>query len=291
VNPQHPQGSFIDTRGKCYIFCSLAGELLMTIPLMQVDAFTDRPFAGNPAAVCFLDGPRPGAWQQQVASEMNLSETAFLYADGDKFNLRWFTPKVEVDLCGHATLASAHALWEMGKAPRGEPIRFQSRSGLLVASTRGELIELDFPAKRPMQAAAPPGLLDALGISAVYIGRNQFDYLVVTDSEASVRSVRPDFSRLAGVDARGIIVSGQSTGKDYDFVSRFFAPASGVNEDPVTGSAHCCLAPYWQEKLGKDEMIAYQASPRGGVIRVRVAGDRVFLGGKAVTVLRGELTC
>jgi PhzF family phenazine biosynthesis protein len=259
--------------------------------IVQVDAFTATPFAGNPAAVCVLPEPRDDRWMQDVAREMNLAETAFLFRQDDGFNLRWFTPVVEVDLCGHATLASAHVLWEMGYLKPGEQARFHTRSGLLLAERRGEWIEMDFPVKAEEAASAPPGLLQALGVTAVYVGKNQFDYLVEVVSEEIVRGVQPDFSRLVTVEARGVIVTSRASSQGYDFVSRFFAPRVGVNEDPVTGSAHCCLAPYWCSKLGKDRLVGYQASPRGGVVRVRVGGDRVSLGGQAVTVLRGELVC
>ncbi len=258
-------------------------------PIAQVDAFTNRPFAGNPAAVCVLETPRDAAWMQQVALEMNLSETAFLHRQGDGFNLRWFTPTVEVDLCGHATLASAHILWEEGHLAPDEQARFYTRSGLLTASRQGDWIELDFPAKLEQADPEPPDLASALGVVPRYIGKNQFDYLVEVASEAELRALRPDFTRLRSLPVRGVIVTSRADAKEYDFVSRFFAPGSGIDEDPVTGSAHCCLGPFWQQRLGKDTFMAYQASPRGGVVRVRVAGDRILLGGQAVTVLRGEL--
>ena len=264
-------------------------EVHMGQSIVQVDAFTATPFAGNPAAVCVLAEPRDERWMQDVAREMNLSETAFLLRQDGGFNLRWFTPAVEVDLCGHATLASAHVLWETGELNPSEQARFHTRSGLLLAERRGEWIEMDFPAKAEQAASAPPGLLQALGVTAVYVGKNQFDYLVEVESEEIVRGVQPDFSRLVTVETRGVIVTSRASSQDYDFVSRFFAPRVGVNEDPVTGSAHCCLAPYWCSKLGKDRLVGYQASPRGGVVRVHVDGDRVSLGGQAVTVLRGEL--
>jgi PhzF family phenazine biosynthesis protein len=256
--------------------------------IVQVDAFTATPFAGNPAAVCILTEPRDEGWMQQVATEMNLSETAFLSRQADGFNLRWFTPAVEVDLCGHATLASAQVLWESGHLKQGEQARFHTRSGLLLAERRGEWIEMDFPATAEDTASAPPGLLQALGVTAIYVGKNQFDYLLEVESEEVVRGIQPNFSLLSAVEARGVIVTSRSSTRGYDFVSRFFAPRVGVNEDPVTGSAHCCLAPYWCSKFGKDQLVGYQASPRGGVVRVRVAGNRVYLGGQAVTVLRGE---
>jgi PhzF family phenazine biosynthesis protein len=257
--------------------------------ITQVDAFTDTPFAGNPAAVCLLPAPRDEGWMQKVAREMNLSETAFLVPQADGYALRWFTPAVEVALCGHATLASAHVLWEDGHLPPGRQARFHTKSGLLTGDRAGEWIELDFPAKREEPAPAPAGLAEALGAAPKYIGRNQFDYLVEVDGEATVRGLKPDQGALAALPVRGVIVTARADSPGYDFVSRFFAPGSGVAEDPVTGSAHCALGPFWQSRLGKRELVAYQASPRGGVVRVRVAGERVMLGGKAVTVLRGEL--
>ena len=260
----------------------------MAIPITQVDAFTPVPFAGNPAAVCVLCAPREAAWMQNVAREMNLSETAFLDPRPEGYNLRWFTPAVEVDLCGQATLASAHVLWEEGHLQPDVQARFHTRSGWLSAQKCGDWIEMDFPAKLEQQAPAPPQLEAALGAAPIYVGRNAFDYLVELESEAAVRSLAPDFSILRRLGVRGIIVTSRGSG-DYDFVSRFFAPGAGIDEDPVTGSAHVCLGPFWSARLGKTEFLAYQASARGGVVRVRVAGDRVHLGGQAVTVLRGEL--
>jgi len=260
----------------------------MTIPLFHVDAFTDRPFAGNPAAVCLLPVWKKDGWLQAVAREMNLSETAFLVKQPAHFDLRWFTPIVEVDLCGHATLASAHILWQQGHTKEDE-IRFSTKSGILKALRHGDGIELDFPVKPEVAAEAPPGLLEALGVSARYVGKNQFDYLVEVESEATLRGIAPDFKRLATVPVRGVIVTSKSADPSFDFVSRYFAPASGVDEDPVTGSAHCCLADFWRKRLGKTDFVAFQASARGGVVKVRVTKDRVFLGGKAVTVAKGEL--
>lgn len=257
--------------------------------LYHVDAFTEKPFAGNPAGVCLLEAPADEEWMRNVAREMNLSETAFLHREADGYRLRWFTPAVEVDLCGHATLASAHVLWESGHLYPSEPARFHTRSGLLSAQKRGEWIEMDFPATPPAAAAAPAGLIAALGVSPLYVGKTRFDYVIEVGSEEEVRAVKPDFTALGKVDARGVIVTSRSATEGVDFVSRFFGPAVGVNEDPVTGSAHCSLTPFWAERLGKVEMVAYQASARGGVIHVQAAGDRVLLRGRAVTVLRGEL--
>jgi len=259
------------------------------VRMFTVDSFTDRPFAGNPAGVCLLPEAREAGWMQAVAREMNLSETAFLVRSGGGFDLRWFTPVAEVSLCGHATLASAHVLWEEGVLAGGEPARFATRSGPLTATSLGARIEMDFPAKLEQPAEPPENLLRALGCEARYVGRNQFDYLVLLDDEAAVRAVAPDFAKLRTVEVRGVIVTARSSDPAFDFVSRFFAPKVGVDEDPVTGSAHCALAPFWGARLGKTEMRAWQASARGGEMTVRTAGDRVFLGGRAVTILRGEL--
>jgi PhzF family phenazine biosynthesis protein len=261
----------------------------MGTPMFIVDAFTATPFAGNPAAVCILDEARDAAWMQAVAREMNLSETAFLRRQAEGFGLRWFTPTVEVDLCGHATLASAHVLWEAGHLPPADAARFQTRSGLLTATRRGARIEMDFPANPEEPASPPPDLVKALGVTPLYVGKSRFDYLVEVSSEAAVRAVKPDMALLGTLPVRGVIITSRASAPDYDFVSRFFAPGSGIPEDPVTGSAHCCLGPFWRGRLGKDEFVAYQASARGGVVHVRVQGDRVILGGNAVTVLRGDL--
>jgi PhzF family phenazine biosynthesis protein len=259
----------------------------MSIPIFQVDAFTDRPFAGNPAAVCILPEPRDDAWLQAVAGEMNLSETAFLTKEADGFRLRWFTPKVEVALCGHATLASAHVLWQEGLAKRDETIRFHTLSGLLTASRKGEEIELDFPLEPADPIDPPANLAKALGVPLKYVGKNRFDFLVEVDSETTVRSMTPDFKLLATVTSRGVIATSRSSDPRFDFVSRFFAPAAGIDEDPVTGSAHCCLGAYWRNQMGKSEFLAYQASAQDSVVRVRVDEKRAYLGGKAVSVMKG----
>jgi predicted PhzF superfamily epimerase YddE/YHI9 len=261
----------------------------MGLAIIQVDAFTDKPFAGNPAAVCIVPAPREERWMQDVAREMNLSETAFLHRENDGYGLRWFTPTVEVALCGHATLASAHVLWDGGHLAPSMPARFHTRSGLLTAERRGAWIELDFPSVVAAPAEAPPPLFEALHVGPGPVVRSRFDYLVEVDSEDTVRRLAPDFAALGRFEARGIIVTSRASTTGFDFVSRFFAPASGINEDPATGSSHCTLAPYWSARLGKNELVGYQASPRGGVVRVRLQGDRVILGGQAVTVLRGEL--
>jgi PhzF family phenazine biosynthesis protein len=257
--------------------------------IVQVDAFTSEPFKGNPAAVCVLEEERDAVWMQHVASEMNLAETAYLHRREDAFGLRWFTPAVEVDLCGHATLASAHVLWESGRLASGQPARFHTKSGLLTAVRVGDWIELDFPSTPEEAVEAPPGLAEALGALPRYVGKSRFDYLVELDSEETVARLRPDFRALGAISARGVIATARSASPDFDFVSRFFAPASGINEDPVTGSSHCCLASFWSSRLGKKTFLARQISARGGVLKVRLDGDRVRLGGQAVTVLEGEL--
>ena len=261
----------------------------MGLRIIEVDAFTDKAFAGNPAAVCILTEPRDDAWMQNLAQEMNLSETAFLRKQEDGFGLHWFTPAVEVALCGHATLASAHTLWETEILAPKEQARFQTLSGLLTAERKGDWIELNFPATPEQPATAPPRLMEALGVAPKYVGKSKFDYLVEVDKEETVRGMKPDFGVLRAMQVRGVMVTSQATTPGYDFVSRFFAPGSGIDEDPVTGSAHCCLGPFWSERLGKKDLTAYQASKRGGTVRVRVGGDRVYLSGHAVTVFRGEL--
>ena len=262
----------------------------MPLTITQVDAFTSRQFGGNPAAVCVLSRPADAAWMQHVAREMNLSETAFLVRrDDGAYDLRWFTPAVEVDLCGHATLASAHVLWESGHLADGSRAVFHTRSGELSANQRDGWIEMDFPAEPDRPVAAPAALAAGLNADPVYVGRNRFDYLVEVDTEATLRSLVPDFPRLREIDARGIIVTARAGTDDFDFVSRFFGPRAGVDEDPVTGSAHCCLGPYWQRRLGRDAFTAWQASERGGLVRLAVRAERVTLSGQAVTVLRGEL--
>jgi PhzF family phenazine biosynthesis protein len=257
--------------------------------IYQVDAFTSEPFKGNPAAVCLLDEPGSAEWMQFVAAEMNLSETAFIHQRKDGFDLRWFTPKVEVDLCGHATLASAHVLFETGMIAVNEEARFHTKSGLLTAACHQGEIELNFPATPDQPAEFPVGMLDTLGVAPLYVGKSRFDYLVEIEKEQELRNLKPDFNHLRELGVRGVMVTCHSTTSDYDFVSRFFAPGAGIDEDPVTGSAHCCLGPYWSKKLGKTEFIAYQASARGGVVRVRLDGERIRLSGQAVTVFTGEL--
>ncbi len=258
--------------------------------VVQVDAFTDRPFAGNPAAVCVLEQPMPDGLMASIAAEMNLAETAFLQRlpGTEDWSLRWFTPEVEVDLCGHATLASAHALWESGEAREDQRLRFHTRSGILTAERRDGWIELDFPALPSTQERVPDWLEGALGAPPVNFERSRFDLVVELADERTVRGLEPDLMRLAREPVRGFIVTARGS-DEYDFVSRWFGPGAGVMEDPVTGSAHSVLGPYWQARLGKSEFTAFQASRRGGVIRVAVRGDRVLLSGRAVTTLRGEL--
>ncbi|MCU1343420.1 MAG: Oxidoreductase [Candidatus Acidoferrum typicum] len=261
----------------------------MGLSITQIDAFAEKPFSGNPAAVCLLEKQADENWMQLVAREMNLSETAFLLQRDGGFDLRWFTPMVEVSLCGHATLASAHFLWEGRQLSPDQPARFFTKSGVLTAIKKGTLIEMDFPASPVSPEGSFEELESALGIKARYVGRSGFDYLVEVESEEAVRALKPDFDRIAQLKVRGVIVTSQANGSGYDFVSRFFAPAVGVNEDPVTGSAHCCLGPFWKERLGRDDLVGYQASARGGFVRTRCVGDRVLISGQAVTVMRGEL--
>lgn len=262
-----------------------------THPLFVVDAFVHGgTFSGNPAAVCLLDKPANERWMQHVASEMNLSETAFAVPNGDTYGLRWFTPTVEVDLCGHATLAAAHVLWNENRSAPEKPLRFETRSGILTC-TRHKYgrISMDFPAEPAAVTEPPAGLVEALGCDPIWVGRNRFDLLVELRSAYEVRNLRPDFGQLAAISCRGTIVTAQSDDDKYDLISRFFAPAVGVNEDPVCGSAHCCLGPYWAERLGKTKLRALQASARKGEVIVELTGDRVILQGRAETTVVGRL--
>ncbi len=265
----------------------------MKTRIFQVDAFTDKPFRGNPAGVCLLKETASDSWMQGTAMEMNLSETAFVLKIRGGFSLRWFTPKTEVSLCGHATLASAHILWEEGILKPEEDAVFHTKSGKLVANKKGDGIEMDFPAIPLEDAEVPKSLLGALAIKPYHIGRCLFSrglsYLIEVESEGTVKNMDPDFGKLRLEEAKGIIVTSISKSGSYDFVSRFFAPALGIDEDPVTGAAHCCLAPYWAHKLQKNELVGYQASKRSGVVHCTVSGNRVFLKGKAVTIFRGGL--
>jgi PhzF family phenazine biosynthesis protein len=261
----------------------------MQAELHLVDAFTSSPFRGNTAGVCIPDGPAEDTWMQQVAAELKHSETAFLFPEGEIWNLRWFTPAKEIELCGHATLAAASVLYETGRVPREKPVVFDTLSGKLTAKRDGDWISMDFPSEPPAASMAIPGLGQALGVEPLYTGRNRFDILVELPLADDVCSLEPDMEFLSTVKARGIIVTAVSDLPHFDFVSRFFAPAVGVPEDPVTGSAHCCLAPYWGEKLKKAEMTGFQCSARGGSVRVKCAGDRVILSGHAVQVFSGKL--
>ena len=261
----------------------------MPTPLLHVDAFTPTPFHGNPAAVCLLDGERPTQWMQSVAAELNLPATAFVRGEPDGFALRWFSPTAELALCGHGTLATAHTLWDTGRLAPAATARFTTKSGVLSAARRDGWIALDLPAE-PATAVAPPvGLLEAVGVKARWVGRNRLDYVIEVDDEAAVRTVAPDLGALGAIDTRGVIVTARASTPGFDFVSRFFAPRVGIPEDSVTGSAHCCLAPLWAERIGMPRLTALQVSARTGVVRAEVVGDRVVLSGQAVTVLRGEL--
>jgi len=259
-------------------------------PIYLVDAFADTPFTGNSAGVCILDEPAEERWMQLVALEMNQAETAFLVnTDKAAYSLRWFTPTIEVELCGHATLASGHILWETRRETPGVAIEFDTASGVLVANPAGEFIELDFPETPPTQAQAPPGLVDALGIEPVSVHRSSFDYLLEYPKDSLVRTMKPNFDKLRAVETRGVIVTAPSEDPAFDYVVRFFAPASGVLEDPATGSAQCALAPFWSKKLGIDVLKCFQASPRGGWFEVECSGKRVFIRGKAFTTMEGSL--
>jgi len=259
--------------------------------LFQVDAFTENAFAGNPAAVCLLGGPAGARWMQSVASEMNLSETAFLEPRPAGYGLRWFTPVAEVGLCGHATLASAHVLYETGLSAPADRVTFESVSGPLAARREDGLLVLDFPARPAAPAPPAPGLLAALGVtSPAWTGQSKDDLMVVLDREEQVTGLRPDITGLAVLATRGVIVTAPASRPGADFVSRFFAPGVGIAEDPVTGSAHCTLGPYWAGRLGRTDLTGYQASARGGTVTVRVEGERVLLVGRAVTVFSGELS-
>jgi predicted PhzF superfamily epimerase YddE/YHI9 len=272
----------------CGADIALVGSTGKPMKMWQIDAFTDRPFRGNPAAVCLLDEHRDVGWMQSVATEMNLSETAFVHRDPEGFELRWFTPTTEVDLCGHATLAAAQALWEDGVTD--PELRFHTRSGRLTARREEDLIWLDFPTVPAVQVteAKAAEVAAALGGTPHWVGRSRFDHIAAFADENQVRQLRPDLAEVAALDGCGVIVTAPGGG-EADFVSRYFVPSEGIDEDPVTGSAHCCLGPYWASHLGRTELLGYQASQRGGHVHVRLSGDRVLLGGNAVTVLRGRL--
>ena len=264
---------------------------MSNLTIYQVDAFAHEPFSGNPAGVCFPEEPLADAFMQDVALEMNLSETAFLRPAGDGYDLRWFTPWREVDLCGHATLASAHVLWETGRLARDADALFYTRSGKLGASLEGKRIVMDFPAEPPeMGGSFPEELGRGLGVEVLEVGTNRLDYFVVLPTDEEVRTLVPDMNLLAGVGLRGVIVTARSGAAGHDFVSRYFAPRFGIPEDPVTGSAHCALAPFWCRRLGSERLTGFQASPRGGTVHVLYAGgDRVQIGGTAITTARVEM--
>lgn len=260
----------------------------VTLPLLQIDAFTDTAFGGNPAAVVLLEDAADAGWMQAVAAEMNLSETAFVAPAGDRWSLRWFTPTVEVDLCGHATLATAHALWREGRAPAGGTLRFTTRSGELRAVAEGDLIALDLPANPPVEGALEPSLLGAVGVLPTRTATAPGDWVVLeVATEAEVRAATPDLRRLA--EHPMVVLTAPASSAPYDIASRVFGPKYGIDEDPVTGAAHCILAPWWAPRLGRDELRAAQVSARGGDLRLRLEGDRVRVAGAAVTVVRGEL--
>ncbi len=259
------------------------------ITIYQVDSFTKKPYHGNPAGVCILEIPCNDEWMQKIANEMNLAETAFAIKEGDGYRLRWFTPEVEVDLCGHATLATAHILWDHSYIARDKEIQFYTRSGLLTTRGKGNWIEMDFPIYRERKVPAPDHLLDGLGVQSNYIGKNKMDYLVHIESESILRNIKPDYSILSKVDMRGVIVTSPCDSGEYDFICRFFAPRVGINEDPVTGSAYTCLGPYWKQRLGKNHLKAYQASKRGGEVQVHLLGQRAFISGQAITVMKTEI--
>ena len=262
----------------------------MSLALHLIDAFADEPFRGNPAAVVLLDRERPDQWMQSVALEMNQAETAFLLVRDDAFGLRWFTPRAEVDLCGHATLASAHYLWGADLLPPDDEARFHTRSGVLTARRADDgWITLDFPAIVPLDTTIPDDLREVLGVVPREVRGGDFDLLCVLDHADAVRRLVPDLRRIAQWDVRGVVVTAPGDSPGIDFVSRCFFPALGIDEDPVTGSAHCALAPYWHGVTGRETLIGHQASARGGTIRCRVVGDRVRLAGRAVTTLRAEL--
>ncbi len=261
----------------------------MSVTLYVVDSFTDKPFAGNPAGVCLLEAAADETWMKLVAREMNHAETAFLYPVEGGYSLRWFTPAVEVKLCGHATLASAFTLWQTGVLAKDQVARFATLSGWLTCRRDQDWIEMDFPAKVAEQCLEPEGLSEALGVSLEWIGNSGMDFLVQVANETVLRSLKPNMSELTKLPVRGVIVTSASDSQQFDFVSRFFAPAVGVNEDPVTGSAHCTLGPYWAAKLGRLDLAGYQASERGGIVKLIVQCDRVLLRGQAVLMSRVEM--
>lgn len=258
--------------------------------LYLVDAFTPKPFAGNPAGVCPLDSPADVAWMQGLAAEVNASETAFFYPTGDSYHLRWFTPTQEAPICGHATLASAHVMWEAGLLPASDTTRFDTLSGRLTVAREGDWLTMDFPANPPATIDAPEALARAVGRPIVAVAENDLDYYVELKSEEAVASFVPDLAAIAAFPKRAVVITARASRPGVDFVSRVFGPAHGIPEDPVTGSTHCALTPYWAAKLGKTALTAYQASRRGGMLRVALSADRVLISGQAVTVFSGEVT-
>lgn len=258
----------------------------MTIPIYQVDAFTDHLFGGNPAAICPLENWLPSPQLQKIAAENNLAETAFFIPQGNDFELRWFTPELEIDLCGHATLATAHILFTL-LGYEQEQIHFHTlKAGTLTVHKSGDKYVLDFPARLPEDCQEPAGLVAAVGGNPVQVLRSR-DYFLVYEKESELAALEPDFSALAKIDSIGFIAT--APGDNSDFVSRFFAPGAGINEDPVTGSSHCSLIPYWADRLGKNDLHAYQISERGGELWCQLNGDRVLMAGRAVTYLKGEI--
>ncbi|TDL84755.1 PhzF family phenazine biosynthesis protein [Vibrio vulnificus] len=257
--------------------------------LTIINTFTDQPFKGNPAAVCLLTGEMDSEWMQRMAKEINMPVTAFIHFHKAEWQLRWFTPSIEIPICGHGTLASSFFLWGKGYVSRDRPIVYQTKSGLLTARFVDGMVQLEFPSLIEQETAAPELLIKALGVVPVYVGQNKWDYLVEVQSEEIVRNIKPDIDSIAQLPIRGIIVTSRSDSSEYDFVSRFFSPAQGLDEDHVTGSAHCCLGPYWKRKLDKSIFIAYQASERGGLLKVEVTEDTVKLSGHAVTIFEGNV--
>jgi PhzF family phenazine biosynthesis protein len=258
--------------------------------IFVVDAFTTEAFRGNPAGVCLLNQPADDDWMQSVAAEMRHAETAFVRFTGEHHELRWFTPGCEVDLCGHATLAAAHVLWEQDLHSKWLPIQFHTRSGILPAMKRGDDGVLNFPSEPADAEPISPIITEILGGAPTWFGRNRMDWIAELPDESAVVNLRPNLALIRELGLRGLMVTARAD-RDVDFVSRFFGPSVGIDEDSVTGSAHCCLAPYWSERLGKNQLVGYQASARGGTVKVDHLGDRVELSGRAVTVLEGHLTC
>jgi len=257
--------------------------------LYQVDAFTDEPFKGNPAGVCLLQAPESDGWMQALAAEMNLSETAYLLPVEDGWQLRWFTPKTEVDLCGHATLASAKVLFESQPELQDRAISFQTRSGMLQARWINGRIELDFPAMAYQPITVPHIVVEVLGFTPIGAVRSGNYYLFEAMDAQLVREAKPNIGELEKLPYPEVMITAQTPDEGYDFISRFFAPQLGVDEDPVTGSAHCLLTPYWAEKLGKKDLSAFQASERGGDLYLRLVGDRVRIAGDARIIFKAEL--